>query len=144
MNYSSGQNSSRFFSVQRSVTESLTFRSCNSLEQQTLCLLFNSTFPSLPPWAKTLRTSSSYLVLLFNYSGECTILRLSMGNAANAITRGVPIIGTADILAGNILIFSVSVISTDSQRSRYKCRYSAYKINFYLTHAKECIATKSC
>ena len=53
-------------------------------------------------------------------------------------------IGTADISAGDMLIFSVSVIGTDGQRSRYKCQYSAYKINFYLTHAKECIATKSC
>ena len=46
--------------------------------------------------------------------------------------RGVPIIGTADISAGDMLVFSVSVIGTDSQRSRY----SAY--------AKEHIATKSC
>ena len=39
-----------------------------------------------------------------------------------AITaRGIPIIGTADISAVDMLIFSVSVISTDSQRSRYKC-----------------------
>ena len=53
--------------------------------------------------------------------------------------RGVPVIGTADML-----IYTASVIGTDNQRSRYKCRYSTCKINFYLTHAKEHIATKSC
>ena len=76
MLYSSGQKSSRFFSVQRKENangtetqrKSLTFRSCNSLEPQMLYLVFNSTFPSLPPGAKTLRTSNSYLVLLFSYS----------------------------------------------------------------------------
>ena len=36
-----------------------------------------------------------------------------------------------------MLIFTVSAIGTDNQRCRYKCRYSACKINFYLTHAKE-------
>ena len=36
-----------------------------------------------------------------------------------------------------MLIFTVSVIGTDNQRCQYKCRYSACKINFYLTHAKE-------
>ena len=71
--------SSCFFSVQRNATEgkrqrngnateSLTFRSCNSLEPQMLYLVFNSTFPSLPLGAKTVRTSNSYLVLLFCYS----------------------------------------------------------------------------
>ena len=38
------------------------------LEPQMLYLVFNSKFPSLPPGAKTLRTSNSYLVLLFSYS----------------------------------------------------------------------------
>ena len=77
--FSSRQKSSRFFSVQRNATkgkhqrngnatESLAFRSCNSLEPHMLYLVFNSTFPSLPPGAKTLRTSNSYLVLLFSYS----------------------------------------------------------------------------
>ena len=36
-------------------------------------------------------------------------------------TRGVPIIGTADISATDMLISAVSVIGTDNQRSRYKC-----------------------
>ena len=53
------------------------------------------------------------------------------------VTRGVPIIGTADISGADMLIFTVSVIGTDNQRCRCKCRYSACKINFYLTHAKE-------
>ena len=44
--------------------------------------------------------------------------------------RGVPIIGAADILATDMLIFTVSVIGTDKLQSRYKCRYSASKINF--------------
>ena len=66
--YSSGQKSSHFFSVQQNATEgkrkrngnateSLTFRSCNSLEPQMLYLLFNSTFPNLPPGAKTLEVN---------------------------------------------------------------------------------------
>ena len=58
-------------------------------------------------------------------------------------TRGVLIIGIADISAASMLYFTVSVISTDGQRSRYKCRYSVYKIYFHLTHSKECMATKS-
>ena len=73
--------SSRFFSVQRNATEgkcqwngnateSLTFHSCNSLEPQMLYLMFNSTFPSLPPGAKTLWMSNSYLVFLFSYSRQ--------------------------------------------------------------------------
>ena len=89
--------SSRFFSVQRNATEgkrqrngnateSLTFRSCNSLEPQMLYLVFNSTFPSLPPGAKTLRTSNSYLVLLFSYiaGGKC------MRNSSSQYAAPIP------------------------------------------------------
>ena len=43
------------------------------------------------------------------------------------------------VSGADMLIFTVSVIGTYNQRSRY----SACKINFYLTHAKEHIATKS-
>ena len=56
-----------------------------------------------------------------------------------ASNRGVPIIGTADISATDMLIFTVSVIGTDKLQSQYKCRYSASE----LTHAKERIAAKS-
>ena len=42
------------------------------------------------------------------------------------LRRGIPIIGSADILATDMLIFTVSVIGTDDQKSRY----SACKINF--------------
>ena len=58
------------------------------------------------------------LVLWINFCGS------------TVLCRGVPIIGTADISATDILIFPVLVIGTDNQRRRYKCRYSACKINF--------------
>ena len=45
-------------------------------------------------------------------------------------TKGLLIISTADILDSDIIIFTVSVIVTDNQKSRYKCRYSTSKINF--------------
>ena len=51
-------------------------------------------------------------------------------------------IGIADISATDMLIFTVSVIGTGNQRSRYKYQYSASKINFYTIHAKEHIAAK--
>ena len=57
------------------------------------------------------------------------------------ITRGVPIY-VADVLATDMLIFTVSVIGTVNQRSQFKCQYSTSKINFYLTHAKEHICYK--
>ena len=40
------------------------------------------------------------------------------------LCRGVLIIRSADILATDMLIFSVSVIGTDNLRSRYRCRYT--------------------
>ena len=58
----------------RNATESLTFRSCNYLKPQMQYLVFHSTFPNLPPYAKIFRTSYYYL-LLFSYSGEYAILR---------------------------------------------------------------------
>ena len=58
--------------------------------------------------------------------------------------RGVAIIGAANISATDMLIFTVSVVSRDDQRSRYKSQYSASEVNFYLTHAKEPIAAILC
>ena len=52
------------------------------------------------------------------------------------LCRGVLIIGTAKFS------LRILVIGTDSQRNQHKCRYSISNINFYLTHAKERIATK--
>jgi len=57
--------------------------------------------------------------------------------------RGVTIIGIANISATDMLIFTVSVISRDDQRSRYKSQCSASEVNFYLMYAKELIATRS-
>ena len=54
-----------------------------------LYLVFDSTFPNLPFWAKTLRTSSSYLVLLFNYiaGSALFVISASLSNAASIITK---------------------------------------------------------
>ena len=41
------------------------------------------------------------------------------------VIRGVPIIGTANISATNMHIFTVSVIGKNKLQSQYKCRYKA-------------------
>ena len=86
----------RFFSMQQnategkrkhngSTTESM-FHFCISLEPQMSYLVFNSTFPNLPPQAKTLRMSNSYFVLLFSYSQQGVHNSSSQYAAARTIT----------------------------------------------------------
>ena len=68
--------------------------------------------------------SEAYFVANIIYICSCRVLMAGTYKSSKlcAFQCGdVPLIGTADISATNMLIFTVSVIGTDNQRSHYKC-----------------------